>query len=428
VSAGTSLEVERAIADAHRREWAAVLAATVFSSRDLDVAEECVQEAFVAAVTAWQRDGVPANPVAWLTTVAKRRAVDVIRREVTLRTKLPLLVAPEVDDKVDDDRGEIIQSDSEDIVKDERLRLIFLCCHPALAPEAQMALTLRLVCGMSTDDIARLFLVSETTMGARLTRAKQKISTARIPLRLPSESEMPDRLRAVLGVIYLLFTMGHTATTGSTLMRPELADEALHLTHVLQELMPDEREVRGLLALLLVTDARRATRVDDAGAPVRLEVQDRSRWDVAAIDQANELVVEGLRAARPGRYVLQAAIALVHARAATFDQTDWVEIVRLYDELLVTWPSPIVALNRAVAVSMVDGPAVALVLIEGLETDPRLADYHYLPAIKADLLHRLGRAEESLDERKRALALARNDVERAFLSASMRDGVATTDT
>ena len=339
-----------------------MLAAAAGTARDLDVAEECAQEAFAAAFDAWSRDGIPENPGAWLSTVAKRRAVDVIRREVTLRKKLPLLV--EADETHSDDQEDLLHTDAKDTMKDERLRLIFLCCHPALAPEAQMALTLRLVCGMATDDIARLFLVSETTMGARLTRAKQKISTARIPLRMPNESEMPDRLRAVLGVIYLLFTMGHTATTGSTLMRPELVDEAMHLTNVLRELMPDEREVRGLLALLLVTDARRATRVGDDGELLRLEEQDRSRWDMAAVARASDLIEEGLRASRPGRYVLQAAIALVHAKAPTYDATDWTQIVDLYDRLLVAWPSPIVALNRAVAVSMVDGPEVALALID----------------------------------------------------------------
>ena len=413
------LDVERAVVEAHRREWAAVLAATVCTVRDLDVAEECAQEAFVAAFEAWCRDGIPKSPGAWLTTVAKRRAVDMIRREVTLRTKLPLLIEPAQSDE-EIVRGELIQTDSRDVVQDERLRLIFLCCHPALAPEAQMALTLRLVCGMSTEDIAQLFLVSETTMGARLTRAKQKISTARIPLRMPTESEMPDRLRAVLGVIYLLFTMGHTAASGSSLMRPELVDEAMHLTTVLQDLMPDEREVRGLLALLLVTDARRTTRVDADGAQVSLEDQDRSRWDVLAIARANELVAEGLRSARPGRYTLQAAIALVHASAPSFDDTDWVEIVRLYDLLLESWPSPIVALNRAVAVAQLDGPDVALILVEELEGEPRLADYHYLPAIKADLLRRLGREDEALAEGQRALGLVRNDAERAFLDAQLR--------
>lgn len=422
--AETPPEVERVIAEAHRREWAAVLAATVSTARDIDVAEECVQEAFVAAVDAWTREGLPKSPGAWLTTVAKRRAVDMIRREVTLRSKMPLLVEPDVDERDDDPRGELIEIDAEEIVRDERLRLIFLCCHPALAPDAQMALTLRLVCGMSTEDIARLFLVSDSTMGARLTRAKQKISTARIPLRMPRDAEMPDRLRAVLGVIYLLFTMGHTASTGSSLMRPELVDEAMHLTGVLRELMPDEPEVRGLWAMLLVTDARRATRVGADGALLRLEDQDRSQWDSSAISRAGALVDEGLRTARPGRYLVQAAIALVHARAASFEETDWKEIVRLYDMLLVAWPSPIVALNRAVAVSMVDGPAVALALVEELELDERLSGYHYVPAIKADLLRRLGRAAESLGESNRALDLTRNEAEREFLTAQVRGGLA----
>jgi RNA polymerase sigma-70 factor (ECF subfamily) len=412
-------QVERAIAEAHRREWAGVLAAAVGTARDLDVAEECAQEAFATAFESWNRDGIPENPGAWLSTVAKRRAVDLIRREVTFRTKLPLLV--ESDEAPSDDRGDLIHTDSRDTMRDERLRLIFLCCHPALAPEAQMALTLRLVCGMSTEDIARLFLVSATTMGARLTRAKQKISTARIPLRMPDETEMPDRLGAVLGVIYLLFTMGHTATTGSTLMRPELVDEAMHLTDVLCELMPDEREVRGLLALLLVTDARRMTRVGTDGALVRLEEQDRSQWDMAAIARANDLIGEGLRAAQPGRYVLQAAIALVHAKASTYEATDWTEIVDLYDRLLVAWPSPIVALNRAVAVSMVDGPEVALALVDELATDPRLASYHYVPAIRADLLRQLGRDDDALAENTRAMELTRNESERQFLDAQIRD-------
>jgi RNA polymerase sigma-70 factor (ECF subfamily) len=274
---------------------------------------------------------------------------------------------------------------------------------------------------MATNDIARLFLVSDTTMGARLMRAKQKIATARIPLRMPDEAEMPERLGAVLGVIYLLFTMGHTATTGSSLMRPELVDEAMHLTGVLRELMPDEREVRGLLALMMVTDARRATRVGDGGELLRLEDQDRSLWDRAAIAQASDLIEAGLRASRPGRYVLQAAIALVHASAPTYRATDWTEIVRLYDRLLVAWPSPIVALNRAVAVSMVEGPAVALALVDELAADPRLASYHYVPAIRADLLRQLGRDEEATAENQRARELTRNESERQFLDAQIRE-------
>ncbi len=415
------LEVERAVADAHRREWATVLAATACSARDLDVAEECAQEAFATAVEVWLRDGIPRNPGAWLTTVARRRVVDLVRRDVALRSKLPLLVEPETHVRDDEHQGELIQSDTENVVRDERLRLIFLCCHPALAPEAQMALTLRLVCGMSTEEIARLFLVSETTMGARLTRAKQKISTARIPLRVPTQSEMPERLGAVLGVIYLLFTMGHTATTGTSLMRPELVDEALHLTNVLRDLLPDEREVRGLLALMLVTDARRATRVSRDGALLRLEDQDRSKWDMQAVAWADELLQEGRRAPRPGRFILQAEIALVHARAATFEDTDWKEILRFYDELLVAWPSPIVALNRAVAVSKVDGPVAALELVEVIQTDPRLANYHYVPAIKADLLRQLGRDDEALVESRRAMELTHNESEREFLDAQIRD-------
>jgi RNA polymerase sigma-70 factor, ECF subfamily len=414
-------EVERAIADAHRREWASVLAAAAGAARDLDVAEECAQEAFAMAFEAWSKDGIPENPGAWLSTVAKRRAVDMIRREVTFRKKMPLLVDTEETTNEDHDRGDLIHTDSKDTMSDERLRLIFLCCHPALAPEAQMALTLRLVCGMSTNDIARLFLVSDTTMGARLMRAKQKIAMARIPLRMPDEAELPERLGAVLGVIYLLFTMGHTATTGSTLMRPELVDEAMHLTGVLRELMPDEREIRGLLALMLVTDARRATRVGADGELLRLEDQDRTQWDRAAIAQASDLIEMGLRTSHPGRYILQAAIALVHANAPTYAATDWAQIVHLYDRLLIAWPSPIVALNRAVAVSMVEGPEVALALIDELATDPRLASYHYVPAIRADLLRRLGRDDEALAESKRAIELTHNESERQFLDAQIRD-------
>ncbi|MGB8198039.1 MAG: sigma-70 family RNA polymerase sigma factor, partial [Acidimicrobiales bacterium] len=398
-----------------------VLAAAAGAARDLDVAEECAQEAFAAAFEAWSREGIPENPGAWLSTVAKRRAIDVIRREVSYRKKLPLLVETDEASNEDNDRGELIHTDSTDTMSDERLRLIFLCCHPALAPEAQMALTLRLVCGMSTSDIARLFLVSDTTMGARLMRAKQKIAMARIPLRMPDETELPDRLGAVLGVIYLLFTMGHTATTGSTLMRPELVDEAIHLTGVLRELMPDEREIRGLVALMMLTDARRSTRVTADGALLRLEDQDRSQWDRAAIAQASELIEAGLRTARPGRYVLQAAIALVHAIAPTYADTDWREIVHLYDLLLVAWPSPIVALNRAVAVSMVEGPAVALALVDELATDARLDSYHYVPAIRADLLRQLGREDEARAEGERAMELTRNESERQFLDAQIRD-------
>ena len=372
--------VETAVADAHRRGWALVLAATARVTRDLDLAEECVQEAYAAALTSWPRDGIPTSPVAWLTTTARRRAMDAIRRERVLRSRLPLLVVPE-DTEV---------THVTDVVPDERLRLSFTCCHPALAQEAQLALTLRLVCGVATGDVARTLLVSEPTMAARLTRAKKKISTARIPYRVPEAAELPDRLRAVLGVIHLLFTTGHTAPSGASLLRTDLTDRALHLARMLRDLMPDEREVWGLLALLLVTDARRTTRVDGEDRLLRLEEQDRSRWDRAAIAEAHGLIVDGLRGGRPGRYVLQAAIGSVYAEAPTYAETDWPQIVTLYDALLAVWPSPVVALNRTVAVAEVHGPLRALAEVEELERGGQLAGYQYLPAIKADLLRRLG--------------------------------------
>ena len=437
-------DVETAVADAHRRGWALVLAATARVARDLDLAEECVQEAYTAALVSWVRDGIPKNPEAWLTTTAKRRAMDAIRREQVFRSKLPLLVEPEemVDEVAMDEQsggesgrepgaagagpeGAAAALDAgEDVVPDERLRLIFLCCHPALAQEAQLALTLRLVCGVSTADIARAFLVTEPTMAARMTRAKKKILATRIPYRVPGAAELPDRLRAVLGVIHLLFTTGHTAPSGAALVRTDLVDQALHLTRMLRDLMPDEREVRGLLALLLVTDARRATRVDDRGRLLRLEEQDRSRWDRAAMAEAHELIVAGLRGGRPGRYVLQAAIAALYAEAPAYEETDWSQIVTLYDELLSVWPSPVVALNRTVALARVAGPERALADVEALEAAGQLAGYQYLPAIKADLLRQLDRREEAAVAYRQALELTRNDAEREFLTERLAESQA----
>ncbi|MCX4404053.1 RNA polymerase sigma factor [Streptomyces sp. NBC_01764] len=408
-------DVETAVADAHRQGWALVLAATARVARDLDLAEECVQEAYAAALASWASDGIPNNPAAWLTIAAKRRAMDAVRREQTFRSKLPLLVVPEeTKDEVAVDEPASVEPG--DLVPDERLRLIFMCCHPALAQEAQLALTLRLVCGVTTADIARAFLVSEPTMAARMTRAKKKISAARIPFRLPGAAELPDRLRAVLGVIHLLFTAGHTAPSGASLVRTDLVDQSLRLARVLRELMPDEREVRGLLAQLLVTDARRATRVDADGRLLRLEDQDRSLWDRSAMAEAHDLIVDGLRGGRPGRYVLQAAIASLYAEAPSYHHTDWPQIVTLYDELLSVWPSPVVALNRTVAVSMVAGPEQALKQVAALEKDGRLTRYQYLPAIKADLLQRLGRSEDASIAYCQALELTGNDTERAFLA------------
>jgi RNA polymerase sigma-70 factor (ECF subfamily) len=414
VTGGGTVEVERAVADAHRREWAFVLAATARVAGDLDLAEECVQDAYVAALDAWARDGVPRKPGAWLTATAKRKALDALRRERVFRSKLPLLVEP-------DEAG--MDDPAEDAVPDDRLRLIFTCCHPALARDAQVALTLRLICGVSTGDIAKAFLVSEPTMAARVTRAKKKISAARIPYRVPGASELPERLDAVLTVIHLLYTTGHTAPSGTELVRADLVERALGLARMLRTLMPDEPEVRGLLALLLVTDARRATRTDAEGRLLLLEEQNRAAWDRSAIEEGHLLVVDAFRTGRPGRFALQAAIASLHAVADSYAETDWPQVLGLYDALLKIWPSPVVGLNRAVAVSMVRGPDAALDELEVLERDGRLAGYRYLPAIRADLLRRLGRHDEAAAAYRAALDVTDNEAEREFLEARLAEAV-----
>jgi len=383
-----------------------VLAATVRVTRDLDVAEESVQDAYVAALQAWARDGVPERPGAWLTTAARRNALNAMARHHTLRAKLPLLLEPEATE---------MPEPTEDAIPDDRLRLVFTCCHPALAREAQVALTLRLVCGVGTADIAHAFLVAEPTMAARLTRAKKKIAAAGIPYVVPGADDLPARLDAVLTVVHLLSTTGHTAPSGDALVRVDLADRALDLARMLHALLPFESEVAGLLALLLVHQARLATRTDAEGRLARLEDQDRAVWDRAAIAEADRLVVAALRAGAPGRFTLQAAIAALHGQAPSYADTDWPQILTLYDELLRIWPSPVVALNRAVVVAMVDGPTAALDEVEALERDDRLAGYRYLPATKADLLRRLGRHEEAADAYRAALALTDNAAERAFL-------------
>lgn len=392
---------------AHREEWGRVLAATARVAGDLDVAEECVQEAYVAALAAWSRDGVPDRPGAWLTATAKRKALDTLRRDKVLRAKLPLLIPEEPEQE---------QEQEQDL-----LSLVFTCCHPALAREAQVALTLRLVCGVATGDIAHALLVSETTMSARLTRAKKKIAAARIPYRVPGPAELPERLDAVLSVVHLLYTTGHTAPSGADLIRADLADRAIHLARTLRALLPDEPEARGLLGLILLTDSRRATRVDAAGRLQTMADQDRSRWDRAMIAEGRGLVLDAFRAGRVGRYALQAAIASLHAAAPTYAETDWRQIVGLYDELSKAWPSPVVALNRLVALSLCDGPAAALPHIGALESDARLDGYHYVPAVKADLLRRLGRDSEAAAAYERALELVDNDAERAYLARRLSD-------
>ena len=404
----TAAEVAAAVADAHRREWAFVLAATVRVTRDLDLAEECVQDAYAQALTAWAAAGVPAKPGAWLTTVSRRKALDELRRGATLRRFLPLLIdddvepAPEIDDGV--------------TFPDDRLRLVFTCCHPALASESQVALTLRLLCGLTTAEVARAFLVSEATMAARITRAKKKISAARIPYRVPETGELTERIDAVLTVVHLLFTTGHTAPAGADLVRRDLVERAHDLARMLRALLPDDSDVAGLLALILLTDARRATRVADDGRLLLLEEQDRSLWDRKGITEGVALVREALRRRPPGRFALQAAIAAVHAEAPTYQDTDWREVLALYELLAQIWPSPVVALNRAVAVGMADGPAAGLRALDELADEPQLAGYVYLPAARADFLRRLGETERAAAAYREALAIADNAVERDFLA------------
>ncbi|HEY1989971.1 MAG TPA: DUF6596 domain-containing protein [Acidimicrobiales bacterium] len=400
--------VEAAVADAHRREWGFVLAATVRVTGNIDVAEECVQDAYARALATWSTTGIPSKPGAWLTTVAKRRAIDVARRTSTQDRTLPLLVeevaAPEPGDLAPPE------------IVDDRLRLIFTCCHPAIATDAQVALTLRLLCGLTTAEVGRAFLVSEATMAARITRAKKKIATARIPYRVPPIDELPSRIDAVLTVVHLLFSTGHTAPAGADLIRRDLVERSLDLARILRRLLPDDADVAGLLALILLTDARRATRIDGGGQLVLLADQDRSRWDRSEIGEGIPLVREALGRRPPGRFALMAAIAAVHAETPSWDATDWQEIVGLYDLLVDIWPSPVVALNRAVAVGLAEGPAAGLEALDALATEPLLATYSYLASARADFLRRLGRTREARDAYQEALLLSENAVERAFLA------------
>ena len=407
--------VEAAVADAHRREWAYVLAATVRVTGDIDLAEECVQDAYAKALTTWPSQGVPTRPAAWLTTVARRRGIDVLRRRTTHDRFLPELAAS-AGGGTDTDG---VAPDGLPEVGDDRLRLVFTCCHPALAPEAQVALTLRLVCGLTTPEVARMFLVQESTMAARITRAKKKIAAARIPYRVPDLAELPDRIDTVLTVVHLVFTTGHTAPAGSDLVRTDLVEQALTLARMLRTLLPDDADVAGMLGLILLTHARRTTRVGADGSLSLLSDQDRTRWDAAEITEGIGLVREALQRRPPGRFALMAAIAAVHAEAPTWSATDWSELVGLYDLLVVIWPSPVVALNRAVAVGFAEGPEVGLKALDELADDPQLASYAYLPSARADLLRRLGRSDEARAAYRTALGLTDNSVEREFLQARL---------
>ena len=404
--------VAAAVADAHRREWAFVLAATVRVTRDLDTAEECAQEAFAAALTDWRSSGVPERPGAWLTTAAKRRALNVLRHQGVEHRYLPLLMEDDAVAGPDEVSGV-------DDIPDDRLRLIATCCHPALDRTAQVALTLRLMCGLSTAEVARAFLVSEPTMAARITRAKKKIAVARIPYRVPPAAELPERVDAVLAVVHLLFTTGHTTPSGDELVRRDLVERSLELARMLRRLLPGDPAVAGLLALLLLTDARRETRTGPDGRLLLMEEQDRARWDSRAIAEGAALVRDALRGRPPSRYALQAAIAAVHAESPSWNDTDWREIAALYGVLVQLWPSPVVALNRAVAIGFACGADAGLAAVDALAGDRQLAGYGYLPAVRADFLRRLGRVEEARTAYAEALALTENTVERDFLAARL---------
>ena len=395
----------RAVAEAIRAEGGRVVATLTRVLGDMAAAEDALQEAALTALERWPADGVPRNPAAWLTTAARNKALDRIRREGRRGDKeiraMQLLEGG-------DDPPEA------SVVRDDLLRLIFTCCHPALAPEARIALSLRTLGGLTTAEIARAFLVPETTMSRRLVRARRKIAGAHIPYRIPSDHELPDRLPAVLAVVYLVFTEGHTATSGDSLVRVDLCDEAVRLARLLVDLLPDESEVHGLLGLLLVTDARRATRLDERGDLVLLSEQGRSTWDRRLIDEGHAHLEVALRraAGTPGPYALQGAIAAVHARAPSWEGTDWDEILGLYDLLAVVQPTAVVRLNRAVAVAERDGPAAGLVELDAL---PELDGFHLWHASRAELLRRLDRPDEALAAYRAALACRPSDTERRFL-------------
>jgi RNA polymerase sigma-70 factor (ECF subfamily) len=383
-----------------REESGRSVAALIRFFGDIDVAEDAVQDAFAVALRKWPNDGLPPNPGAWITTTARNRAIDRLRRESRGRE---LLGEVAVLSPGNNDPG---APQEEGPVQDDRLRLIFTCCHPALSTEAQVALTLRLLGGASTKEVARSFLVTEPAMAQRLARAKHKIKAARIPYRVPEEHELPDRLRPVLAVVYLVYNTGLTSTTD-----PDLCSEAIRLARILATLMPDEPEVAGMLALLLLTESRRASRTRPDGSLVLLGEQDRRRWDRALIEEGQAIVRQCLRRNQPGTYQLQAAINAVHADATTLEQTDWSQIVALYDQLLAVAPTPVVALNRAIAIGEVRGPAAALALVDELDLD----DYHPFHATRADLLRRLGRNSEAAAAYGRAATLAPTDAERDFL-------------
>jgi RNA polymerase sigma-70 factor (ECF subfamily) len=413
--------MDDALTETFRREAGAVTATLIRVLGQLDLAEDAVAEAFAVAAERWPVDGVPPNPGGWITTTARNRAIDRIRRE-TGRDQRHLAAHHLHTDMEPDPNPELDELDAlVDIVADDQLRLMFLCCHPALAPDAQVALTLRLLCGLDTDQIARAFVVPEPTVAQRIVRAKRKLRDNHAGYRIPADAELPDRLGVVLAAIYLVYTEAHTATSGDHLTSLDLGAEAIRLARVLVDLMPDEPEAIGLLAVLLLTDARRTARTTAGGAMIRLTDQDRSLWDRELIDEGHQLVRACLRRNRPGPYQLQAAIGAVHADAPTAEATDWSQIVDLYDQLAALRPDPVVALNRAVAVAERDGPEAGLVALDDVD-HVRLADFQPYHATRADLLARTGRHAAATAAYDAALGLTTNPIEARFLEGQ-RDRV-----
>jgi RNA polymerase sigma-70 factor (ECF subfamily) len=405
----------RATADeVYRSESRRVLATLIRLLKDFDLAEEALHEAFAAAMEQWARDGIPANPRAWLVSTGRFKAIDGLRRRARYDASLNELAKD-----MEDATGEATELD-EDGIEDDRLRLIFTCCHPALKPEAQLALTLREVCGLTTEEVARAFLSSPTTLAQRIVRAKAKIRDARIPYEVPPPSELPDRLDSVLHVIYLVFNEGYSASSGTSLTRADLSSEAIRLGRLLLELLP-EPEVMGLLALMLLHESRRQTRTSDAGEIILLDRQDRARWDRKLITEGIVLVERALASRRFGPYTLQAAIAAVHAEAPEAVATDWAQIVALYDLLMRAAPSPIIELNRTVAVAMRDGPAVGLALVDAILARGELGDYHLIHSARADFCRRLGQAADARTSYQRALALTKQEPERRFLEKRLAE-------